>query len=84
MKNENRYSGSYFYIPFSVFKLGKGKRKLGYPILIFHYGIGGGGTKGRYIQHVVVYRLSCFHLAIEKTKMGITDHISIFPFLFED
>ena len=35
-------------------------------------------TKGRYIQHIVVFRLSCFHLAIEKTKMGITDHISIF------
>ena len=80
MKNENRYSGSYFYIPFFVFKLGKGKRKLGYPILIFHYGIGEWKTKGRYIQHVAVFRLSCFHLAIEKTKMGITDHISIFPF----
>ena len=24
MKNENRYSGSYFYIPFTVFKVGKG------------------------------------------------------------
>ena len=84
MKNENRYSGSYFYIPFSVFKLGKGKRKFDYPIPIFHYGIGEWKTKGRYIQHVVVFRLSCFHLAIEKTKMGITGHISIFPFLFED
>ena len=28
MKNENRYSGSYFCILFSVFKLGKGKRNL--------------------------------------------------------
>ena len=27
-ENENRYSGWYFYIPFSVFKLGKGKGKL--------------------------------------------------------
>ena len=80
MKNENRYSGSYFHIPFSVFKLGKGKRNLDYPMLIFHYGIGEWKTKGRYIQHVVVFRLSCFHLAKEKTKMGITDHISIFWF----
>ena len=84
MKNENRYSGSYFYIPFSVFKVGKGKRKLDYPILIFHYGIGEWKTKGRYIQHVVVFRLSCFHLAKENTKMGITDPISILRFLFED
>ena len=84
MKNENRYSGSYFYIPFSVFKAGYGKRKLDYPILIFHYGIGEGITKGRYIQHVVVFRLSCFHLAKEKTKIGIMDHISILRFLFED
>ena len=83
MKNENRYSGSYFYIPVSVFKLGKGKRKLDYPIFIFHYGIGEWKTKGRYIQHVAVFRLPCFHLAKEKTKMGITDHISIFRFLFE-
>ena len=28
MKNENRYSGSYFYIPFSVFKVVKGKGNL--------------------------------------------------------
>ena len=35
MKNENRYSWSYFYIPFSVFELGKGKKKLDYPILFF-------------------------------------------------
>ena len=40
MKNENGYSGSYFYIPFLVFKVGKGKRKLDDPILIFLYGIG--------------------------------------------
>ena len=84
MKNENRYSGSYFYIAFSVFKVGKGKRKLDYPILIFHYGIGEFKTKERHIQHVVVFRLSCFHLAKEKTKMRITDHISIFRFSFED
>ena len=80
MKNENRYNGSYFYIPFSVFKLGKRKVKLDYPILIFHYGIGERKTKGRYIQHMVVFRLSCFHFAKEKAKMGITDHISIFRF----
>ena len=54
--------------------------KLDYPILIFRYGIGEWKTKGRYIQHVVVFCLSCFHLAIEKTKMGITDHMSIFRF----
>ena len=68
MKNENRYSGSYFYIPLSVFKVGKGKRKLDYHIIIFHYGIGEWKTKGRYIQHVVVFRLSCFHLAKEKNE----------------
>ena len=28
MKNENRYSRSYFYIPFSIFKVGKGKGNL--------------------------------------------------------
>ena len=28
MKNENRYSGSYFYIPFPVFKKEKGKGNL--------------------------------------------------------
>ena len=80
MKNENRYSGSYFYIPFSVFKLGKGKRKLDYPILIFHYGIGEWKTKGRYIQHVVVFRLSCFHLAIEKTENGYNGSYFYFSF----
>ena len=78
MEIENRYYGSYIYIPFSVFKLGK--RKLDYPILIFHYGIIERKTKGQYIQHMVVFRLSCFHLAKEKTEIGITDHISIFRF----
>ena len=80
MKNENRYSGSYFCIPFSVFKLGKGKRKLDYPILIFHYGIGEWKTKGRYIQHVVVFRLSCFHLAIEKNENGYNGSYFYFSF----
>ena len=80
MKNENRYSGSYFYIPFSVIKLGKGKRKLDYPILIFHYGIGEWKTKGRYIQHVVVFRLSCFHLAIEKNENGYNGSYFYFSF----
>ena len=70
IKNENRYSGSYFYAPFSVFKLGKRKRKLDYPILIFHYGIGEWKTKGRYIQHVAVFHLSCFNLAKEKNENG--------------
>ena len=69
---------------FLVFKVGKGKRKLDDPILIFLYGIGEWKTKGRYIQHMDVFRISCFHLAKEKTKMGITDHTSIFRFLFED
>ena len=78
MKNENRYSGSYFYIPFSVFKVGKGKRKLDYPILIFHYGIGEWKTKGRYIQHVVVFRLSCFHLANENGYNGSYFYFAFF------
>ena len=80
MKNENRYSGWYFYIPFSVFKLGKGKRKIDYPILIFHYGIGEWKTKGRYIQHVVVFLLSCFHLAIEKNENGYNGSYFYFSF----
>ena len=80
MKNENRYSGSYFYIPFSVFKVGTGKRKLDYPILIFHYGIGEWKTKGRYIPHVVVFRLSCFHLAKEKNETGYNESYFYFSF----
>ena len=80
MKNENRYSGSYFYIPFSVFKVGTGKMKLDYPILIFHYGIGEWKTKGRYIQHVVVFRLSCFHLAKEKKQTGYNGSYFYFSF----
>ena len=74
MKNQNRFNGSYFYIPFSVFKLGKRKRKLDYPTLIFHYGIGEWNTKGRYIQHVVVFRKGClvtlFLFSIMKWKNG--------------
>ena len=81
MKNENRYSGSYFYIPFSVFKVGKGKRKLDYAIRIFHYGIGEWKTKGRYIQHVVVFRLSCFHLAKEKNENGYNGSYFYFSFI---
>ena len=80
MKKENMYNGSYFYKSFSVFKLGKRERNLDYHIIIFHYGIGERKTEGRYIQHRVVFRLSCFHLAKHKTKMGVTDHISIFRF----
>ena len=40
----------------------------------FSYGIGERKTKGRYIQHMVLFRFS------KKTKIGITDHISIFRF----
>ena len=69
IKNEDWYNGSYSYIPFSVFELGKRKRKLDYLIPIFHYGIGERKMKGRYIQHVVLFRFSCFHLAKEKTKI---------------
>ena len=36
MKNENKHNGSYTYIPASVFEFGKRKRKLDYPIPIFH------------------------------------------------
>ena len=68
MKNENRLSGSYFYSPFSVFKVGKGKRKFDYPILNFPLWNRRMKTKGRYLQHVVVFRLSCFHLAKKKRK----------------
>ena len=76
MKNENRYNELYSSIPFSAFKLGKRKRKLDYPIPIFDYGIGERKTKGRYAQQMVVYRLSRFHLAKEKMRIGIADHIS--------
>ena len=36
MNNENRYSGSYFYIPFSTFRVGKGKGNL---ITLFSFSI---------------------------------------------
>ena len=85
MKNENGYNGSYSYIPFPVFELGKGKRNLHYPIPISIMESENKKTtmKGRYIQHMVLFRFSCFHFAKEKTKICITDHISIFRFLFE-
>ena len=82
-ENENRHNGSYSYIHFSDFKKGKMKRKLDYPIPIFHYGIGERKPKGRYIQHMVLFRFSCFQLVKEKTKIGITDHLFLF-FLFAD
>ena len=65
---------------FLFFELGKGKRKLDYPIFIFHYGIGEWKTKGRYIQHVAVFRLSCFHLAKEKNENGYNRSYFYFSF----
>ena len=72
------YNGSYFYFPFLVYELGKGKRKTNLPFYIFYYGFGKRKTKGRYIQHNVLFRFSFFHLAKEKTKICITDHIYLF------
>ena len=69
---------------FFVYELGKGKRKTNLPFSIFYYGFGKRKTKGRYIQHNVLFRFSFFHLAKEKTKTCITDPISIFRFLFVD
>ena len=78
------YNGSYLYFPFFVYELGKRKRKTNLPLSIFYYGFGKRKTKGRYIQHNVLFRFSFFHLAKEKTKIYITDPISIFRFLFVD
>ena len=83
-RNETMYNGSYLYFPFFVFELGKRKRKTNLPLSIFYYGFGKRKTKGRYIQHNVPFRFSFFHLAKEKTKICITDPISIFRFLFVD
>ena len=66
--------------PFLFFELGKRKRKLDYPIFIFHYGIGERKTKGRYIQHVAVFRLSCFHLTKEKNENGYNRSYFYFSF----
>ena len=62
----------------------KGKRKPNLPFPIVYYGFGKRKTKGRYIQHKVLFRFSFFHLAKEKTRISITNHISIFRFLFVD
>ena len=78
------YNGSYLYFPFFVYELGKRKRKTNLPLSIFYYGFGKRKTKGRYIQHSVRFRFSFIHLAKEKTKICITDPISIFRFLFVD
>ena len=83
-RNETIYNGSYFYFPFFVYELGKRKRKPNLPFPIFYYGFGKRKTQGRYIQHKVLFRFSFFHLAKEKTKICITDRISIFRFLFVD
>ena len=80
MKNENRYNGWYSYIPFSVFKLGKRKRNLDYPIPIFHYGIGERKTEGRYIQHMALFLFSGFQLAKEKNEKSY--NVSYFYFSF--
>ena len=83
-RNENMYNGSYSYFPFFVYELGKRKRKTNLPFSIFYCGFGKRKTKGRYIQHSVLFRFSFIHLAKEKTKICITDPISIFRFLFVD
>ena len=68
IKNENRYSGSYFYIPVSVFWIRKREKEIWLPYLYFPLWNRERKTKGRYIQHVAVFRLSCFHLAKEKNE----------------
>ena len=83
-RNETMYNGSYLYFPFFIYELGKRKRKTNLPFSIFYYGFEKRKTKGRYIQHSVLFRFSFFHLAKEKTKICITDPISIFRFLFVD
>ena len=76
------YNGSYLYFPFFVYELGKRKRNTNLPFSIFYYGFGKRKTKGRYIQHNVLFRFSLYHLAKEKTKICITDPISIFLVFF--
>ena len=67
---------------FSVFELGKRKRKLDYPTPIFHYGIGERKTKGRYVQHIMLFRFSCFHLAKEKNENLYNRSYFYFSFFF--
>ena len=69
---------------FFVYELGKRKRKTNLPFSIFYHGFGKRKTKGRHIQHNVLFRFSFFHLSKEKNKICITDPISIFRFLFVD
>ena len=54
------YNGSYLYFPFFIYELGKRKRKTNLPFSIFYYGIEKRKTKGRYIQHSVLFRFSFF------------------------
>ena len=42
--------------------------KTNLPFFIFYYGFGKRKTKGRYIQHNVLFRFSFFHLAKEKNE----------------
>ena len=67
-RNETMYNGSYLYFPFFVYELEKRKRKTNLPFYIFYYGFGKWKTKGRYIQHNVLFRFSFFHLAKEKNE----------------
>ena len=53
---------------FSVFELGKRKRKLDYPIPNFHYGIEERKIEGRYLKHMVLFRFPIFILQKKKRK----------------
>ena len=79
-RNETMYNGSYFYFPFFVHELGKGKGSL---IYLFLFSIMDSENEKRKDD---IYSTTCFsvfpffHLAKEKTKICITDHIYIFRF----
>ena len=53
---------------FLVYELGKRKRKTNLPLSIFYYGFGKRKTKGRYIQHNVLFRFSFFSSCKRKNE----------------
>ena len=67
-RNETMYNGPYFYFPFFVYELGKRERKTNLHFSIFYYGFGKRKTKGRYIQHNVLFRFSFFSSCKRKNE----------------
>ena len=63
---------------FFVYELGKRKRKTNLPVFIFYYGFGKRKTKGRYIQHNVLFLFSSCKRENENMYNGSYFHFSFF------